>query len=290
MQGIQRYYAGGFSTPIEIAEHELSQCVDAVQRTHQDLTFCSLSALKVLGFVVPRHHRLSDDEVHVMTMQQQKRSEIAGVRFRVWDHPVDTQLIPVRSGQGNFVEYVRVVDAVTACMQMLAYCPKEECVVMFDALMCRDVKLRQATRDELEEMLRSLGHFRGCRVGKWALKHSVEGVDSPMETRLRLQIIEWGLPTPVVNMQVTDPDSGEFWFLDLAYPELMIGFEFQGEQFHANVEGLRRDSRKMSALQGLGWRIVPITADMLRTGQSLEQLFTSIERIIAIQKGQLHFV
>lgn len=280
----------GYAQPIEIAERELGRCIGVARRSHRELTFCSLSALKILGLPLPRHHRLSDDVSHVVIADQRMRSNISGVRFHVWNHPISTQTISLGTDVEHAVDHIRIVDPVTACMQMLAHCPKEECVVLFDAVMCRNSKMRLATKDELHERLDSLGKFHGCRAGRWALARSAEGVDSPMETRLRLRIVARGMPCPQVNVRVGNPDSDEFWFLDLAYPELKIGFEFQGAQFHATVEGLCRDSRKISALQGLGWRIVPVTAEMLKSERDRALLFATIDRIMALQRSQLHVV
>ena len=108
-----------------------------------------------------------------------------------------------------------------------------------------------------------------------------------METRLRIGMVLSGLPCPEVNYRVMHRDTGETWFLDLAYPRLRIAFEYQGEQYHATREGLRRDSRKLTALQGLGWRMITVTADMVYLGQTWNLLLDTIHDVIR-QQSRLH--
>jgi hypothetical protein len=51
---------------------------------------------------------------------------------------------------------------------------------------------------------------------------------SPMETRLRLLIVAAGLPPPHVQWVVQDVAARTAVWLDLAWPELMIGIEYEG--------------------------------------------------------------
>ena len=51
---------------------------------------------------------------------------------------------------------------------------------------------------------------------------------SPMETRIRLLIVAAGLPCPEVQWVVQDVAARTAIWLDLAWPELMIGIEYEG--------------------------------------------------------------
>ena len=266
-----------FISDSELAQRELEQCVAVMQRARRGIVFSSLSAWKIYGFPVPRQLLLDDCCVHACVSDQRHRSQLQGVRFQVWNHPLNIRT--VQHGEYS----VTVVEPFTACMQMLSYCSREEAVVMFDALICRNPHMRVLTPDELAERVRGLGSFHGCKIGRWALRYCREGVDSPMETRLRIGMVLSGLPCPEVNYRVVHRDTAETWFLDLAYPRLGIAFEYQGEQYHATREGLQRDSRKLTALQGLGWRVMTVTADMLRTAVAWTMLLDTVYDVMRQQ-------
>ncbi len=51
-----------------------------------------------------------------------------------------------------------------------------------------------------------------------------------METRLRLLLVRAGLPRPQVQWVVQDEVAREAVWLDLAYPEHMIGIEYDGAE------------------------------------------------------------
>ncbi len=81
---------------------------------------------------------------------------------------------------------------------------------------------------------------------------------SPMETRLRLLIVDAGLPRPQVQWVVQDPDSRTAVWLDLAWPELMIGVEYEGE-VHTEPGRVRRDIGRSTRLVDQGWALYRYT-------------------------------
>ncbi len=62
---------------------------------------------------------------------------------------------------------------------------------------------------------------------------------SPMETRLRLLIVAAGLPPPHVQWVVQDVATRTAVWLDLAWPELMIGIEYEGGAHRARPGAAR---------------------------------------------------
>jgi hypothetical protein len=83
--------------------------------------------------------------------------------------------------------------------------------------------------------------------------------ESPMETRLRLLIIDAGLPCPAVQYEVYD--GGRFvGRLDLAYPGIRLGIEYDGDH-HRDRATFRRDIVRLNALRAAGWTVLRFTAD-----------------------------
>jgi very-short-patch-repair endonuclease len=81
--------------------------------------------------------------------------------------------------------------------------------------------------------------------------------ESPMETRLRLVLIDGGLPRPVAQFEVRD--SRFIGRLDLAYPEWKIGIEYDGDQ-HRNPEAFAADLTRQNRLRAAGWTVLRFTA------------------------------
>ena len=87
-----------------------------------------------------------------------------------------------------------------------------------------------------------------------------DGVDSPMETRLRLLIVLAGLPEPTVNHTVRADDGEMILRFDLSYPELRLAVEYDGRQHAEDDRQWQRDLRRREDLDELGWRIIVVTA------------------------------
>lgn len=81
---------------------------------------------------------------------------------------------------------------------------------------------------------------------------------SPMETRLRLVLVQAGLPRPRVQWVVQDPAARTAVWLDLAYPEHRVGIEYEGE-VHADPGRVLRDIGRTTRLVDKGWRIYRYT-------------------------------
>lgn len=73
--------------------------------------------------------------------------------------------------------------------------------------------------------------------------------ESPMETRIRLALLFGGLPLPVVQHPVGP------YRLDLAYPALGVGIEYDGRE-HLTQERAMRDLDRQAYLTAAGWRKV----------------------------------
>ena len=99
---------------------------------------------------------------------------------------------------------------------------------------------------------------RGVAQIPWVLTHASPYSGSPMESRLRLLITEAGLPRPAVQWVVQDLATRTAVWLDLAWPELMIGIEYEGEP-HTEPGRVLRDVGRYIRLVDRGWRIYRYT-------------------------------
>jgi hypothetical protein len=90
------------------------------------------------------------------------------------------------------------------------------------------------------------------------------GAASPMETRLRLCVVDGGLPEPRVQHEVFDADGLFVARLDLAYEEVRLGLEYDGDH-HRERDQFQRDAVRRNRLRLCGWAVLSFTAqDVLR--------------------------
>ena len=107
------------------------------------------------------------------------------------------------------------------------------------------------------------------------------GVDSPMETRLRLLILLAGLPEPVVNHPLRDDAGRVRYRLDLSYPEWRIAIEYDGRQHAENTAQWRWDIQRREDLDADGWRLVVVLSGDLYRGPA-----RTLERIRSAARAQ----
>ncbi|MFB9312378.1 endonuclease domain-containing protein [Nocardioides plantarum] len=86
-----------------------------------------------------------------------------------------------------------------------------------------------------------------------------EGVDSPMETRLRMLIVLAGLPKPVVNFRIHHDDGTWRRRFDLCYPSLKLIIEYDGLH-HAQPQNRENDIERREEFDDEGYRIIVVTA------------------------------
>jgi hypothetical protein len=118
-------------------------------------------------------------------------------------------------------------------------------------------------REELVEYVARLKGYRGI-VQARSLAAIVEPrTQSPGESWQRLRIHDAGFPPPEPQFEVVD-DFRRSFFIDLPYPDLLIGTEFDGREFHTAEEHRAHDLERRDYLSDLyGWRWVIGTRERL---------------------------
>src|SRR5699024_6008158 len=91
--------------------------------------------------------------------------------------------------------------------------------------------------------------------------------DSPGETRSRLLLLRAGFPEPVINFAVQETDTGTTRYLDLAYPELGIAVEYDGDYHRRDQAQWCADQARKDSLESLGWKLITWTAADIKSPQ-----------------------
>lgn len=94
-----------------------------------------------------------------------------------------------------------------------------------------------------------------------------------MESRLRLRVIDGKLPPPEVQYWVCDGNGRPIYRLDLAWPEYLLGLEYDGAD-HLSKQQQRADLERRGWLLERGWRLISVTdTDVYRTyGRMLDRV------------------
>lgn len=122
--------------------------------------------------------------------------------------------------------------------------------------------LRRVGRLETVDLSAELRRFKGAR-GVVQLRQLVPLSDpraeSPAESRSRLLLVDADLPAPEVQWEVRNDFGVVVYRLDLAYPDIKLAIEYDGEEFHTSQEDRTHDEMRRAYLRRLGWTFVILT-------------------------------
>jgi hypothetical protein len=198
------------------------------------------SAARLLELPVPEHRF-----EHVTVFQHEDR------RWRPEIKPHVTGR--VRSAQ--IVRGIRCTDPVTTFIQLAGSLSLVDLVVVGDAL----VKKYKLSPSKLVRLCRdSTDYYAGAALR--AAMYVRQGVDSPMETRLRMLLVLAGLPEPKVDVRDLNEDGSWRRRYDLCYPEFKLIVEYDGRQHAEDVEQWNSDLDRREELDEEGFRILIVTA------------------------------
>jgi Protein of unknown function (DUF559) len=151
---------------------------------------------------------------------------------------------PLATPERTFVDLANLLDLV-------------DLVILGDAMLRR----RLASWESLREAVAAAARRRGVRVARQALPLLRDGVDSPMETRLRLLLVSAGLPCPEVNVDIFDEHGHWFSRPDLVYRAPRLAMEYEGDTHRTDKRQWRADMTRHEVLHDLGWTVLRFHAD-----------------------------
>lgn len=110
--------------------------------------------------------------------------------------------------------------------------------------------------------------------------------DSQAERRLSDALVAGGLPRPEAQYQV--PAGATVYLLDLAYPELRLGIDYDDWHTHGSRTAFDRDRTRGNRLAAAGWTLLHVTSGM-SDGQAVavvEAAYRRLTRERGTAKGQ----
>ena len=199
------------------------------------------TAAELWGLPVPH-----DDHTHITVPEHGERLRRQGVKSHVGQGDARRTLragIPMSTPEQTFIDLaasgVKLVDL----------------VVLGDAML----KAKLTTVPILIEAVEAWHGF-GTRLALRAARLMREGVDSPMETRVRLLIVLAGLPEPSVNVIVRGEDGSWRMRFDLCYLDQRLIVEYDGRQHADSQEQWERDIYRREDLDRMDYRLLIVTS------------------------------
>ncbi len=105
---------------------------------------------------------------------------------------------------------------------------------------------------------------RGSRRVAPAVDASDPRSGSRPETVMRLNMAEFGMPTPTPQLEVRDAQDLFVAYVDFGWEEFKVAAEYQGDGHRMDLKQWRRDQARLAELASCGWIVVPCTGDDLR--------------------------
>jgi hypothetical protein len=133
-----------------------------------------------------------------------------------------------------------------------------------------------ATREDLERTIHP--GDRGVVAARTALEQIRPGAESPMESVLRLIVVDAGFPEPALNIDVADARGVFIGRVDMGWADLRIALEYDGDHHRTDRETFSHDQGRRNAFVVEDWLTIHVTApDISRPAGFLERLRQAFE-------------
>ena len=121
--------------------------------------------------------------------------------------------------------------------------------------------LVKADRISPEQLVQAVADAtgRGVKLARRAAGYVRKGVDSAMESRLRMLIVLAGLPEPDVNVIFRNADGSWLVRLDLYYVAYRLLVEYDGRQHADDTRQWHRDIIRRETLDSMNIRLLIVT-------------------------------
>lgn len=216
------------------------RCRQFATRMGESDFFSHGTALILRGAATPHDW---DEAIHVSAVRPRNPARTRGV--------VSHRLAP-REPAFRRVGGLRIEDPARAWVQASTHLPAVELTVAADFLVAR--RRRLVT---IEQLRAEAAVMR--RPGLQPVLDRVrDGAESPWETRLRLALVDGGLPEPQLAYELRGLDGRFIARLDQAYPEYRVAVEYDGRQHAENADQFARDADRWREVAEHEWRLVRI--------------------------------
>jgi hypothetical protein len=209
--------------------------------------FCGVTAARLYGLVVPD----GDQRIHVAVPSATK------IIPRTGNPSVHSYTIPV--------EHLRriggrcVVTPERLFLELAAALSRIDLIIGGDQILRKEL----TTPEALERFLRASPRRRGVRKARAAVPLLEKNTCSPPESRLRMLLIDAGLPRPVANQDIVNHWGVLLATPDLAYPQWKIAIQYEGSHHQEDHRQYSFDIERDGRLIDDGWIVIRVNKEGL---------------------------
>ena len=209
----------------------------------EDAIVCRRSAAWLHGLDVLDHRGFpATPPVDVLTSDQKLRSRSPLVSPHVADDLLSVDVVEIAG--------LRVTSPLRTAADLARFLPRWDALVSIDAFLHREL----ISADNFEKSLVRWRRRRGVRQA-WEMVELADGKsESGGESRMRLRVIDMGLPRPELQIPVQDMHGATRFRLDLGWRFWRLALEYDGQEFHG-AEFEERDEARRKWIRGRGWTV-----------------------------------
>ncbi|SEH46858.1 hypothetical protein SAMN04489835_0152 [Mycolicibacterium rutilum] len=171
----------------------------------------------------------------------------------------------------TYVGDLQVTSVARTALDLARHLPRNSAVAHLDAL----AAATGVTAGDALALIDRYRGARGVRRARASLALMDGGAQSPEETRVRLILIDAGLPAP--RTQIRLADGYDEAFLDMGYDEPMVGLDYDGLHHSENRRQYVYDVGRAEFVDRQGWIDIHVLKEHSR-GYILHRVFEAFAR------------
>ena len=208
-----------------------------------DAIVCRRSAAWLHGLDVLDHRGLpATPRLEMVTSEQERRSRSPLVSSHVADD-LEASDVVRRNG-------LAVTTPLRTAADLARFAPRPDALVAMDAflhlgLVDLDAFTRQLVRWKRRRGIRQAWEMAGLADGR---------SESGGESRMRLRVLDMGLPRPELQIPVHDHVGVARYRLDLGWTRWRLALEYDGEEYHGD-DATAHDEARRRWIRRRGWQV-----------------------------------
>lgn len=164
------------------------------------------------------------------------------------------------SGETTVIDCLPVTSAARTAFDLGRRPGLHTAVVRIDAL----ARASGLTVDDVAPLIVAHRGLRGMKQLRRVLPLIDAGAESPQESRTRLVLMGGGLPKPQTQIVVRNDWGAVLARIDMGWEQWLVGVEHDGAQHWTDPRVRANDIERTVELERRGWRLVRVSADLLR--------------------------
>jgi hypothetical protein len=169
---------------------------------------------------------------------------------------------------------LRVTTPLRTVCDLARFTPRGDALVAMDAFLHK----RMVDAEQVRKHLVRWKGRRGIRQAYATLDVADARSESGGESRMRLRVLDMGLPRPQLQIPVYDLHGRVRFWLDLGWPQWKLALEYDGEEFHPE-ERLAHDEARRKWIRDRGWTVEAFRrGDIFTASGHFEDAVTSLVR------------